>query len=119
VSNSFYSDLAATALRLLIDKGQQVTFTHLTTTVFDPVLGVRTSSSSTFTAYGAAFDYNKNEIDGTLVQRGDVRFLMEASATEPVLGDTVPVNGITYRVMNVKPTSPGGVVVIYELQLRK
>ena len=119
-NSTFYSDLAATALRLLTDKGQQVTFSRETATAFNPVVGSSGAPViSTFTAYGAAFDYNKSEIDGTLVKRGDIRFLMNASATAPALGDTVIIDSITYRVMNVKPTSPGGTVVIYEVQLRK
>jgi len=116
---SFYGNLAAVATKLLTDKGQSVVFTRKTTLIFDPVKGRNNVTTSTFSGYGAAFDYNRSEIDGELVQRGDIRFLMEAITTAPALGDTCVIDSVTYRVMNVKPTSPGGTVVMYEVQLRK
>lgn len=117
--SNFYSGLAAVALKLLTDKGQNVTFTRETSSAFDPQTGNNQTTSSTFTGYGAAFNYNKSEIDDTIIQKGDIRFIMEATATEPVSGDTVTIDGIIYRVMSIKPTSPAGTVVIYEAQLRK
>lgn len=114
----FYAQMAAVASRLLTDKGQSVTFTRETVGNYDPGTGEETTTSSTFTGYGAAFDYNQSEIDGEVIKSSDIRFVMEATATAPEIGDTVPVSGDTYRVQAVKPTSPAGTVVIYEVQLR-
>ena len=115
----FYSNLKNVASRLLIDKGQDVTFTQETTTGIDPAAGTKTKTTSTFTGYGAAFDYKRMEIDGELIQKGDIRFLMEATTTIPVPGNTTVIDSIIYRVMSVKLTSPAGIAVIYEVQLRK
>jgi len=115
---TFYTDLAAVALRLLTDKGQQVTFSRETTSSFDPGTGINTTTTSTITGYGAAFDYNKSEIDGTIVVKGDIRFLFEAGSA-PQQDDTVTIDSIGYRVMDVKKTSPAGTDVLYECQLRK
>jgi len=115
----FYNNLKSVASSLLQDKGQQVTFTRAGSAAFNPVTGANTKSESTFTGYGAAFDYNKAEIDDVVVQRGDIRFLLEATTTAPENDDTVSIDSESYRVMNVKKTSPAGTVVVYELQLRK
>ncbi len=117
--SEFYNNLKATASRLLQGKGQQITLSREVSSVFDPVLGENTSSVSTFTGYGAAFNYNKSEIDGAIIESGDIRFILEATDTAPESGDQTTIDGLIYRVMSVKVTSPAGVPVIYELQLRK
>ena len=116
---TFYSGLSSTASRLLQSKGQLVTFSRDTSTSFDGATGKEQSSASTFTGYGAAFNYNRKEIGGSLIQDGDIRFVMEATTTAPINGDTTTIDGVIYRVMSVKVTSPAGTVVIYELQLRR
>ena len=115
----FYAGLAEVALRLLTDKGQSLTFSRETTTVADPVKGKRSTTTSTYTGFGASFDYNRSEIDGTVIKRGDIRLLLNATTTVPIIDDTVPVDGTTHVVKAVRPTAPGGTVVMYELQLRK
>ena len=117
---SFYESLKNTASKLLKDKGQLVTFTRKVTAGFDPVTGIDTpASSTTFTGYGAAFDYNSSQIDGTLIKAGDIRFLFEATDTAPLEEDTTVIDSVIYVVKNVKKTSPAGTVVMYEVQLRK
>lgn len=116
---TFYTGLKSVASSLLQSKGQQVTFSRKVSSGFDPVLGNNTTNTTTFTGYGAAFDYNQSELDGSIVQNGDIRFLMESTTSAPELGDTATINSVIYRVMNVKPLSPAGTVVSYEVQLRK
>ena len=115
----FYDSMAATASRLLAEFGQSVTFTHPVTDIFDPVTGIETPGTPvSIPGYGAAFDYMHSEIDGTLIQRGDIRFLFESTTTAPVIGDTVTIDSVVYRVMDSKPTKPAGSTVLQELQLR-
>jgi len=117
---SFYTGLKGTAAKLLKSKGQLVTITISVDASFDHVLGIDTPAADvTFTAYGAAFDYKKRDIDGTLIKAGDIRFLMEAKETEPAIGGNIVIDSVTYRIIDLTPTSPAGVVVMYELQLRK
>lgn len=117
---SFYSNLAATASRLLASKGQSVTFSREVSGTLDPVTGIISgATTTTFSGNGAAFDYNNSEIDGTVIKSGDIRLLVEALSTEPEQGDKCTVNSIDYRVMDVSPTNPAGTVVMYEVQLRK
>ena len=117
---SFYSSLAATALRLLQDKGQSVSLSRETGGTFDPILGSTSGATTTaWTGYGAAFDYKSAQVDGVMVIKGDIRLLLEAVDTTPEMGDRATVDSIDYQVISVKETSPGGVVVMYELQLRR
>ena len=117
---SFYSDLTDVASRILGDKGQIATITQTVSAGFDPATGTNIPDSEiTFTGYGASFGYNKSEIDGALIQNGDIRFMFEATTIEPTVGNTTVIDDITYRVMNVNKTAPDGTVVKYELQLRR
>lgn len=117
--SDFYPNLRAVASRLLTTYGQNLTFTRKTSTGYNAATGVNTLTTSQFSAHGAAFEYNAAEIDGTNIQRGDLRLLLEWATTAPILGDTVTIDGLVYRVMNIQPTNPGGVVVMNELQLRR
>lgn len=101
-----------------MDHGQNLTFGRETSSSFNPVTGVDTTASSTYTGYGAGFDYKRSEIDDEVIQRGDVRLLLEATTTTPLIGDTVTYNSTVYRVMNIDELSPGGTVLRYEIQLR-
>lgn len=116
---SFYEGLKETASKLLQDKGQEVTFTRKPSNAFDPALGKTHTSTTTFTGYGASFDYKSSQVDGTLIIAGDIRLTLEAITTAPVIGDDVEVDGVSYSVINVTKTSPAGIVVKYEIQLRK
>lgn len=116
---SFYSGLVTVAQRLLISKGKLLTFSRETSSAFDPILGHNTVSVSTYTGNGAAFDYNHREIDGEIIQRGDIRLILEATTTAPTINDSVTIDSDVYRVMEVRPISPAGTVVVYEIQLRK
>jgi len=115
---SFYTGLQSVASNLLASKGQNVTFSRETITATNPVTGTNTRTTSTFTAYGVATNYNKTEIDGTIIQSGDIKFIMEG-VTAPKQGDSTTIDSIVYRVMGVVPVSPAGVAVIYKVQLRK
>ena len=116
---SFYTGLQAVAANLLASKGQLLTFSRDTETAFSPGEGEGQYNPSTYTGNGVALNYNKGEVDGTIVLKSDIKLILEATTTAPVNGDKVTIDNIVYRVMSVKPTSPAGIVVIYEIQLRK
>jgi hypothetical protein len=112
---SFYSDLAVTAAALISQFGQAVTFTRPTGS-FTPGVGIG-AGSTTYPATLVAESYSVGEVDGMLIEAGDMKALV-SSTTPPEMGDNVPVNGKTRRVQNVTPLAPGGEVIFYELQLR-
>jgi len=116
---SFYSNLASTASRLLTKYGQTVVFTRTTGATFSPSTGAYSGgTTTTVTGVGATFPYNIKEIDGTLVQLGDVRVFFYATSA-PLVGDNCAVDSVNYRVQSVEQLSPGGTVVLYTVQCRK
>jgi hypothetical protein len=116
---SFYGGLQSTAARLLAKYGQNITFTRQASSSLNPVTGVVTSTPATYTGYGAAFGYGASEVDGVLVQMGDIRLLLEATDTAPEVDHTCVIDSKTYRVMDVKTSSPAGTVTHYTVQLRR
>lgn len=115
---SFYSNLAATAKRLLDTYGQTVTINRTTGDSFNAVTGITTPGSpDNLTGSMAIFDYEVNLIDGINIQVGDMRGILE-STNEPFINEVVTTADGNFNILKVKPLSPGGEVVIYELQLR-
>lgn len=69
----------------------------------------------------AVLDYSKRDVDGTLIRQTDqVVYLSTAGLTiSPAPTDKLVVGGTVMTIVNVKPLSPAGLVVFYELQVRK
>ena len=116
---SLYESASATATKLLTKHGESVTFTRETTTSFDPATGEETVTASTFSGYANPSPYALHEIDGTLVQRGDIRLMTESLSIMPVPGDAVTFRSESYRVMHVQPISVNGGDAAYYVQARK
>ena len=86
---SFYSNLAATAKRLLDTYGQTVTINRTAGDTFDPASGRTTpGSSANFTGSAAIFNYENNLIDGVNIQVGDMKAILE-STNAPVINDVI------------------------------
>lgn len=116
---SIFSAVSKVSGKILNKFGVEATFTQETSTSFDPVLGADTVTSVIFTGYGVKSEYSKAEIDGTVIQNGDVKFILELTETVPKVGDKVTINGsLSYRIMNIKHVAPSEEDVIYILQLR-
>ena len=117
---SFYSETAADATGAIREFGQTVTITHLTAGAYNPATGAVSNTSTVQTGTAVELDYNVSEIDGVLIQRGDKKLLVAVSGItviEP--NDTCTVGAVVYLIKNVKPLSPGGIVLLYEVQVRK
>lgn len=93
---------------------------------YDPTPGVDITAPCT-----VAFDsFRASEIDGTMIQRGDVKVLMAVTgfaiaadkdgnnANTPTPADRLLASGKQYAIIDVKPLRPGGVAVMWEIQAR-
>jgi len=116
---TFYSNLRdKTALPLLKKYGQQVTVTRRIYGDVNPGTGARAvTSTTTFTAYCAVFNYDKSYVDNTNVLASDKRAIIDGKAM-PLINDTVTTDDGDFTVLNVNKTGPSGEAVIYELHLR-
>lgn len=65
--------------------------------------------------------YEAGHIDGTRIIDGDRRLYAstEPLAIDPMPGDVVAIGGIDHTVVSVRPLSPGGSIVYYEIQARR
>lgn len=113
----FYQDMAAVASELLQEFGQLIELTQYGNEVY--LDGENTLTETRYRAWGAAFAYAIDEVDGERILNGDMRVLLERSQAVPEVGDTVAVNGHDWRVVSVEAVSPAGFDVIYKLQVRR
>lgn len=108
--------MADTALSLLQEYGQALTFTRLTNTSYSPITGQQTQTSSNYTKQGAVLNYSDAEFSGE-IQQGDRKVIAETYAYE--IGDTVSIDGAEYRIISTRSYNPAGTEVAVVLQVRK
>ena len=112
-----YASLKQTADRLIQNFGVSYTFTRTTKGTYDPATGTTTDTSTTFTKSGILFDYADRDIGDQTILAGDRRLFAEAHAYE--VGDTLVVDGETYRVVSISANQPASSMLSTNLQIRK
>lgn len=114
------TNLAATASRLLTRYGETVTVNAPDTGGYNPITGAPGDSEpgASYTGKGYPGRYQKSEINGTTIQSGDVRLVLELIASRPQVGWSVTIDSETYRIMDVNPIRRTAEDVIYICQLR-
>lgn len=115
-----YSRAIATADRLIARYGQTGALVRQALsggTSFNPGTITETEHACTF----AVLDYSAREIDGTRIQATDKKvYLAKASLSiEPTTADFLEIGGKPHKIIAVKPLSPAGTVVMWELQVRR
>lgn len=76
------------------------------------------TGNQTFTATGIKTNYNPIEIDGTVIQSGDVQMVFSANV-ELKINDIVTIDGEKYLIKQPNPIKPADVLICYKAQLRK
>jgi hypothetical protein len=117
-----YAKLAQTSSRLLNRFGKSVTLRNQATGTYDPATGTNAQGAPTdVPAFGAMFEFDEGvtTFNGEEIQKDDKRLLLEASSVEPSTEDQIVFDGTVYNIMGIKKTAPAGIVVLYELHLRK
>lgn len=115
-----YQRSRATAKRLLTKFGQDMTFS-LPDREEGGAPGVpgTTIPGRSISGKGVILDYSNGEIDGTVIQSGDSRVILEATDGEPAVGMIATINGRNWRIMDWSPLAPAGTTVINTIQLRR
>lgn len=92
----------------------------------DPNTGAITAAATTVdtTVYGIFRFYSQDEIDGQDVLANDIQALVEAKTLNaagifPDSSMQLIANGNTYNIVRNTPTQPGGVSLMFRLQIRK
>lgn len=115
---SFVDNGRAAAVKLLTKFGKTRTFTYSTSDTYTTATQTNAKTPATFTGKAVSTNYVKTEIDGTSIQQGDIRLLVENTTVAPTTDSTVVIDTITYRLMNVENISPNGSNIMYICQLR-
>lgn len=114
-----YDALAATATRLLTEHGQAITIRRTTTGTYAPSTDTYTgSTTTTLTARGVVRDYRADQIDGTVIRRGDRVVVIDATVT-PTLADEVLLDGAYWSIVSIQTASPAGTPLSHTLQVRR
>lgn len=94
--------------------------------VIDPDTGEITTAATHVdtTVYGIFRFYSQDEIDGKDILASDIQALIEAKTLTdagiyPDTGMQLIAQGNTYNVVRNTPTQPGGVALLFRLQIRK
>lgn len=111
-----YQRMRATAKRLI--SGNGTTWQITRPGKVEVIAGVEhVQPEQQLTAVGVRTDYQPSEVDGKLIQGGDVRIVFTADAPL-MIGDLVDIDGTAYRIENPNPVKPGNLVLCYRAQLR-
>lgn len=115
---TFYSGLAQTAKRLIDTKGRSVTVRSTAGQTFDPINDTMTGGVTNTPVKAVFTEFKREEIDGTLIMRGDKKVLL-AGSVEPKGNDVIIDGSTKYRIVDILTVQPADTVVIYKVQARK
>lgn len=109
----------ATADRLIAKFGAPCTLSTQAQTGYDGLGQPINIPAASITGHGVKLNYKKAEVDGSVIQMVDAKFLLSTRAV-PLIDMRVTLTGETWRVVNVGALAPDSAdVVFYTLQLRK
>jgi hypothetical protein len=85
------------------------------------------SQSIDFPITAIMSNYADTERSGTLIRQGDLKIIFVCgTGVVPILADLVVIDaknaifgGAPFAIVNIDPTAPGGVPVVYTAQLRR
>jgi len=114
-----YAELASHVEKLITKYGKTLTLRAYSAATYDPVTMVYVAGSAVDTSVSAVEEaYKDYEIDGTLIQAGDIR-LMVSSSVEPTPSMKIVIDGVEWAIIRVYPLRPGEVTFYYTIQARK
>lgn len=122
-ANAFdYTGLELKVTELIVKFGRTMTFRRVSKAPTDELKPWQGSTTlNTDTNVTAVFlDYDVRDIDLGLVQRGDQRVLIRGNVGIDVTDQDFVLDGTNeWSINNVNTLNPGGVVMLYDCQLRK
>lgn len=109
-----YSELLSVADDLLAEFGQQIAIKMQSSASYDPATGESVVTETTQITQAVILDYGDDQIDGTLIQRGDKQVIISATGmTVFNVGDHVlDSNGNLFVINHIENIAPSGVLVL-------
>lgn len=115
-----YSEIAGVVLELLAEFGAPAVLkVKGTSSGYDPATGTATSATTPYPCTACNTQAERSYVDGTLIGEGARVFLVAPQGIpEPKPGMLLAWQGSDFAVTVCKPLAPGGVPVMYELQVK-
>jgi hypothetical protein len=117
----FYESLRdGTVSKLITQYGQAVTLKVPSAGTFNAETGGFTAGAeASYTTVGVADAFFKSEKGGSNVKTKRLKVYLSPAdlAVEPTTSHRIVVSGVEYDIVSVKPVAPGGIVVLYELDV--
>jgi len=113
-----YTGLKTTATNLIQNFGGTVSLVVITPGTYNTATGETDNTETETEVSGVKIDFNKNEIDGTIVKANDIKIYLPADTTISKT-DKIKLSGNTYNIIDIKEVKPGDTILYYELQVRK
>ena len=89
---------------------------YVTEGTYNPSTGTITGNSVSSATVKAVFtNYNDNQIDGSIVKRGDRLALCAGDITPPTTNDVIG----GFKIVAVEEVKPADTILLYKLQVRK
>lgn len=105
-------------------KGQAITITARAPGARNADTGVRTVTPTAHIGSGIERSYTAREIDGTVIQRGDKKFMLSPLKSDgtvmpiPTTKDQATLGGKSWTIESVDARTPAGEFIYAYLQLR-
>lgn len=117
---SFYDRATATAIRMVEKFGAPVFLVFQESSEYDPETGDTDKKQYTYTGRGVLLDYEARDVDGQSIQATDQRvYIAPNIAVPPSPGNKLEIAGERWEVIVSKPVAPGGITVLYDVQVRR
>ena len=110
-----YTALAETALKLITDFGQTLTFTRTTEGPFNPSTGKAAVTETTYEKKVAVTNYASGDFNDIILQ-GDLKLVCESYAYST--DDTVSIDSKDYSIIRIDQIKPAATEVAVILQVR-
>ena len=112
-----YNGLLNSATALITKFGAEYQFQRLKDVDYDPDTGKPTSRTINYTSNAVRSSFTRSEEASGLVLQGDIKLLAEA--TEYKVGDTVILETVQYRIVNISTIQGNDTKLALYLQLRQ
>lgn len=112
-----YSSVIKTASEQIGQFGRDVVIKRVSEVMYDFVTGENNwGATSQETVKAVQTDYKEEQIDGSIVKRGDKMFLISANGiVPPSTNDLID----DWKVVNVNEVKTGDLPILYKVQVRK
>jgi hypothetical protein len=131
MSDAFYNGMRDSVAGPLLEKyGMPLTLVRVTAGTYDPNTGgITGATTASYACFGLVDEFKAGEVIGAMIRSGDKKLLLSAKnlTVVPQIGDQFTMPDGTWYIPEgsgsgynpIQTLAPGGVAVMYTLQVRR